>query len=132
MTSFVASIAAQPAVRQILTQKQQEYGAQGGLVAEGRDMGTDVFPNADLKIFLTASVEERARRRWRDLKNRGLPVSDLAEVEQSIRERDLKDTTRLLSPLRRADDAVELNTDELSIEEVVQKIIMFYEKAHKY
>lgn len=128
VTAHVATIAAQPAVRQILVQKQQEYGRRGGVIAEGRDIGTYVFPEAELKIFLTASISERARRRQQDLKHQGLPCSNIKELEQSIYERDLKDCTRNLAPLQRADDAIELLTDYLSIEAVIEKIIELYQQ----
>jgi pantoate ligase/cytidylate kinase len=95
-------------------------------VVEGRDIGTYVFPDAELKIFLTASVEERARRRQKDLQNQGITDIDLGELEQAIQERDRKDSTRALAPLRKAEDAIELTTDGLTIDQVVDKIVAFY------
>ncbi len=129
VTSNVSAIAAQPAVRQALVRQQQRYGHQGGIVIEGRDIGTYVFPDAELKIFLTASVQERARRRQKDLETQGIVAISLDELEQAIQERDRKDSTRILAPLRKADDAIELNTDGLTIEEVVAKIVDFYHKV---
>ena len=112
-------MAAPQVLRPALTQQQQQLGQQGGLVAEGRDIGTAVFPDAELKIYLTATVAERARRRAADLTSRGLPVPELSQLEQEIADRDHKDSTREVAPLRQASDAVELLSDGLSIEEVV-------------
>lgn len=129
VTSQVSAIAAQPAVRQALVRQQQRYGHQGGIVVEGRDIGTYVFPDAELKIFLTASVQERARRRQKDLQTQGIADISLDDLEQAIQERDRKDSTRVLAPLRKADDAIELTTDGLTIEQVVDKIVDFYQTA---
>jgi pantoate ligase/cytidylate kinase len=126
VTDQVSAIAAQPYVRQALVQQQQRYGRRGGVIMEGRDIGTHVFPNAELKIFLTASVHERARRRQQDLKNQGQGDWDLDHLEQSIYERDRKDSTRLIAPLRKADDAIELQTDHLSIDDVTAQIVQLY------
>jgi pantoate ligase/cytidylate kinase len=126
VTSQVSAIAAQPAVREALVRQQQRYGQQGGIVVEGRDIGTYVFPDAELKIFLTASVQERARRRQKDLQTQGIADISLGELEQAIQERDRKDSTRALAPLRKADDAIELNTDGLTVEQVVDKIVDLY------
>ncbi len=127
VTAQVPIIAAQPAVRTELVKQQQQYGKSGGIVAEGRDIGTHVFPDAELKIFLTASVTERAYRRQQDLKTRGLPVPSLEELEHTIHQRDLKDYNRENSPLRQAEDAIELKTDHLSIEQVQTRIIELYQ-----
>ena len=123
ISSTVSSIAAQQAVREALTKQQKELGLTGGLVAEGRDIGTAVFPNAILKIFLTASPGERAKRRSHDLKHRGFPVPDLIELERQIRERDEADSSREIAPLLKANDAKELITDGMNIEEVTNAII---------
>lgn len=122
VTANVSAVAALPCVRQFLVQQQQDFGASGGLVAEGRDMGTHVFPNAELKIFLTASVAERARRRKRDLEQQGYAVA-LSQLEGEIAERDRRDSSRVLAPLQKAQDAIEIQTDDLSIEEVVERIV---------
>ena len=98
-------------------------GARGGLVAEGRDIGTAVFPDADLKVFLTASVAERARRRALDLEQRGFPVPDPAELEAQIAERDHRDSTRSEAPLVKAGDALEIVTDGMSIEAVIHVLV---------
>lgn len=127
VTANVSAIASQKAVRQALLQQQQRWGVQGGLVAEGRDIGTHVFPDAELKIFLTASVSERARRRQQDYQKQGRQVDfTLEQIEQTIQERDRADSTRELAPLEKAPDAVELCTDGLSIAEVTDKIIFLY------
>ena len=126
----VSNIAAQPAVRQVLLRQQQHYGVAGGVVMEGRDIGTQVFPNAELKIFLTASVAERARRRLQDMQAQQQPVESLEDLERAIDDRDHKDSTRRVSPLRKAEDAVEINTDGLSVEVVVDKIVtLFHERV---
>jgi pantoate ligase/cytidylate kinase len=119
-------VAAQSAVRQFLVQQQQNYGSRGGLVAEGRDIGTHVFPHAELKIFLTASVRERARRRRQDLERQGQNVMSLDRLEQAIAERDRKDSTRVLAPLCKAPEAIEIQTDGLSISDVIGKIVDCY------
>ena len=99
-------------------------------MAEGRDIGTAVFPDAELKIFLTATVAERARRRAADLQQRGLPVPVLEQLEQEIAERDHQDSTRSVAPLQQADDAVELLSDGLCIDEVVERILgLFRERV---
>ena len=126
VTSHVSAVSAQPAVRWALVRQQQIYGKQGGMVVEGRDIGTNVFPDAELKIFLTASVQERARRRQRDLQNQGIGDVNLDELEQAICDRDLKDSTRALAPLSKADDAIELITDGLTIQAVIDQIVEQY------
>ncbi|WP_339367182.1 (d)CMP kinase, partial [Picosynechococcus sp. PCC 7002] len=109
-----------------LVKQQQRLGENGGLVAEGRDIGTHVFPDAELKIFLTATPAERARRRAKDLTAQGETNIDLGQLEAEITERDRLDSTRAIAPLTKAPDAVELITDDLSIEAVVAKIIHLY------
>lgn len=131
VTAQVSTIAAQAAVRTKLVEQQQRYGEQGGIVADGRDIGTKVFPDAELKIYLTASVEERARRRYRDLDAVGAELPRLKDLEQSIAERDRKDSTRAVSPLKKADDAIELVTDELTAEQVIEKIASLYRQLPK-
>ena len=132
VTANVSAIAAQPEVREILVKQQQLIGQDGGVVMEGRDIGTHVFPDAEVKIFLTASAGERAKRRHADLLAQGQVAPDLATLEQEIQERDRKDSTRTHAPLVRAEDATLVNTDGLSIEEVVSTIVNLYEaQAHK-
>ncbi|MFQ4134692.1 bifunctional pantoate--beta-alanine ligase/(d)CMP kinase [Nodosilinea sp. PGN35] len=127
VTAAVSVVSAQPTVRQTLLQQQQQYGVTGGVVMEGRDIGTQVFPQAELKIFLTASVDERARRRQRDLAAQAQPAASLEELAQAIGDRDRQDSSRRVSPLRQADDAIVLNTDGLAIDEVVEKIVQLFE-----
>jgi pantoate ligase/cytidylate kinase len=126
VTSHVSAVSAQPAVRWALVRQQQVYGKQGGIVVEGRDIGTNVFPDAELKIFLTASVQERARRRQRDLQDQGIGNVNLDELEQAIYDRDRKDSTRALAPLCKADDAIEIITDGLTIQAVIDQIVERY------
>ncbi len=126
VTSNVSAIAAQPTVRNELVRQQRRYGRNGGIVIDGRDIGTYVFPDAELKIFLTASVQERARRRQQDLKHQGKETISLDALEQAIYERDRKDSTRALAPLRQAEDAIEIQTDALSIAEVVDRVMQLY------
>ena len=122
VTGSVSLVAAHPCVRALLTQQQQRLGVRGGLVAEGRDIGTAVFPDADVKVFLTATPEERARRRAKDLEARGHAVPELSELEAQIVERDRLDSTREVAPLVQADDATELITDGMSIEAVIDAL----------
>jgi len=128
VTSQVSAIAAQPAVRQALVLQQQSWGQKGGLVAEGRDIGTHVFPDAELKIFLTASVKERARRRQLDFQHQGQVDVSLDQLERDITERDWKDSTRNVAPLQKAADAIEIQTDGLSVAQVTAEIVKCYHK----
>jgi pantoate ligase/cytidylate kinase len=123
VTAQVSAVAAHGCVRQALTAQQQAMGRKGGLVAEGRDIGTAVFPDAELKVFLTATVAERARRRALDLEQRGFAVPPLAELEAQIAERDHLDSSREVAPLCQAPDAVELVTDGMAIEAVIQALV---------
>ncbi|MGC1456928.1 MAG: (d)CMP kinase [Steroidobacteraceae bacterium] len=115
-------VAAWPAVREALLDRQRRFAREPGLVADGRDMGTVVFPYAPLKVFLTASPEERARRRYKQLKDKGSGVS-LAALSREIAERDLKDSTRAVAPLRPAPDAHVIDSTNLSIQEVVEQVL---------
>ena len=123
VTAKVSVVAAHRCVRQALTAQQKAMGAKGGLVAEGRDIGTAVFPDADLKVFLTATVQERARRRALDLEQRGFPVPDRNALEAQIAERDRLDSSREEAPLIQADDATELVTDGMSIDAVIHALV---------
>jgi CMP/dCMP kinase len=115
-------VAAWPAVRSALLERQRRFAREPGLVADGRDMGTVVFPAAALKVFLTASPEERARRRYKQLKDKGSDVS-LAALSREIADRDLKDSTRAVSPLRPAPDAHVIDSTHLSIAQVVEQVL---------
>jgi pantoate ligase/cytidylate kinase len=128
VTAQVSTIAAQGAVREALVKQQQAYGRRGGIVVDGRDIGTYVFPDAELKIYLTASIQERARRRQLDLQNLGQPELSLSELERAIAERDRKDSTRAIAPLRKAEDAIEIQTDNLTIDEVLGAIVSLYQE----
>ena len=127
--SFMASkVASIPAVREALIECQRAFLKPPGLVADGRDMGTVIFPSADLKIFLTASVEVRARRRYKQLKEKGESVN-LSRLFREIEARDQRDAQRSIAPLRPAEDAITIDSTELNITEVVQKI---YELVEEY
>jgi cytidylate kinase len=117
-----SAIAALPAVREALKQKQRDFLRRPGLVADGRDMGTVIFADAPHKIFLTASAEERARRRYKQLKEKGVPVK-LSSLLHDIRARDARDAERVIAPLRPAPDAVLIDSTGLGIEEVVERIV---------
>lgn len=121
VNDHVSEVASIKEVREILVKKQQEIAAGGCVVMDGRDIGTKVLPNAEHKIFLTASLEERARRRWNELKEKGEKV-DYGEVKNSIKRRDEIDRSRKYSPLKKANDAVEIDTSNLTIQEVIDKI----------
>ncbi len=116
-----SQVAQIPAVREALLARQRAFREAPGLVADGRDMGTVVFPDAVLKIFLTASAEERARRRYNQLKDKGLGVTMRGLLDE-IAERDARDRERAASPLVAAEDAVQLDTSELTIDEVVDRL----------
>jgi cytidylate kinase len=115
-------VAAWPAVREALLERQRAFARPPGLVADGRDMGTVVFPQAQLKVFLTASPEERALRRYKQLKDKGSDVS-LAALSREITERDLRDSTRAVAPLKPAPDAEVIDSTGLSIEAVVDRVM---------
>ena len=108
-------------IRRILVERQKALLAGGGFTLDGRDATTVVAPDAQVKVFMTASIEERARRRYEELKQRGMPA-DLQEIKDQIAERDHRDSTRADSPLRIADDATVVDTDKLTIDEVVAKV----------
>ncbi|MEG4520969.1 MULTISPECIES: bifunctional pantoate--beta-alanine ligase/(d)CMP kinase [unclassified Microcoleus] len=128
VTSRVSEMAAIPVVRQFLVKEQRRCGTKGGIIAEGRDIGTNVFPDAELKIFLTASVQERSRRRLLELKDTDRANISLAQLEQDIALRDEKDSTRAVAPLRKAADAVEIQTDNLTVAEVIDLIVGLYKE----
>jgi len=117
-----SKVAALEAVREALLQRQRDFQRSPGLVADGRDMGTVVFPQADVKIFLTASVDERAQRRYKQLKEKGISAN-LPDLLTEIAERDARDAERSVSPLKPAADAVMLDTTSLTINEVRDKVL---------
>lgn len=122
VTNAIAPISSNPRVRAIMVNRQREIGRAGGVVMEGRDIGTVVFPNADLKIFMSASIDERAKRRQLELQKQGLE-RDFAVLRAEIATRDEKDTKRSAGPLRAAEDAVMLDTTDMSIEQQVDFIV---------
>ena len=121
VTNTVSAFAAIPAVREKLVALQQEIARQGGIVMDGRDIGTVVLPQAELKIFLVASVDERAERRYKENLSKGIET-DLETLKEEIAARDYKDSHRETSPLKQAEDAIYFDTTGLSILEVVEKI----------
>ena len=131
VTANVSAIAAIPEVRQVLVKQQQQWGQKGGLVAEGRDIGTQVFPDAELKIFLTASVQERAKRRQQDFLAQGQPQVSLEQLERDIAARDWKDSHREVAPLQKAHDAIEIITDSKTVTQVIAEIVLQYEQVLK-
>ena len=125
VSSAASRIAVHAALRQALLSRQRAFRAATGLVAEGRDMGTVVFPDAILKVFLTASAEQRAERRYKQLIAKGIP-GNIDSLLRDIRERDARDSTRAAAPLAPAPDAVILDTTDLSIAEVTAAVLAFY------
>jgi len=119
---IAAAVARLPRVREVLVARQRELGLSGGVVMEGRDIGTVVFPNADVKVYLDASAEERARRRANDVAHTGSQAGQAA-VAEAIAARDKSDTTRAVSPLTLAPDAVRIDTTELPVEAVVERVM---------
>lgn len=122
VSQLVSHVAALPFVREALLQQQRLLGREGGIVMDGRDIGTAVFPEAELKIFVTASADVRAQRRFDELQAKGMPV-DLETIKQNIIERDRIDTTRSLNPLRKAEDAVLLDNSHMSRSEQSQWLL---------
>ena len=122
VTGLVSKVAAVPDVRTAMVDQQRRMGNEGGIVMDGRDIGTVVFPQAQCKIFLTATVEERARRRGKELEAKGETV-DYQKLQAEIALRDKQDSEREVSPLRQAEDAVYLDTSDMNIEQVTNKIL---------
>jgi CMP/dCMP kinase len=122
VTRTVSAISSLRAVREAMVREQRRMGERGNVVAEGRDIGTVVFPHADLKFFVIAGIEARARRRQKDLQQQGVDA-DLAEIESAIRKRDALDSSREESPLRKAADAIELDTSDMTIQEQVDFVV---------
>ncbi len=121
MSMAASAVSAQPCVRARLLELQREMGKKGGVVMEGRDIGTVVFPDAQAKFFLVADIEERARRRWAELKARG-EASDLERTREEVRRRDYDDSHRAIAPLRSAPDAMVFYTTSMDVGEVVRVI----------
>jgi len=127
VTGLVSVVAQIPEVRSAMTAIQQDMGREGGVVMDGRDIGTHVLPEADIKIFLTASIEERAKRRWLELKDKGYNI-EIKQLQADIRHRDEMDCNRDIAPLIQAADAILMDTTELSIEGAVQQILAVCEE----
>ena len=119
VSQWVSPVAAVPEVRHVMVAQQQKMGEAKGVVMDGRDIGTTVFPNAELKIFVTAEVDVRAQRRYDEMLSKGEPA-DMNEVKQNLQERDRIDQSRAESPLRKADDAVVLDNSHITREEQLQ------------
>ena len=128
VSSHVSPIATLAFVREALVAQQQRMGAEKGIVMDGRDIGTVVFPKAELKIFVTASAEVRAQRRYDELKAKGMDA-DYADILKNVEERDYIDSHRATSPLRKADDAIELDNSNLTIAEQKKWLYEQYRKA---
>ncbi|WP_304251688.1 (d)CMP kinase [Limosilactobacillus gastricus] len=125
----VSTVAAIPAVRQAMVKMQREIASQNDIVMDGRDIGTTVLPQAPVKIFMVASAHERARRRYLDNQARGIATQSIEELQKAIELRDQKDSTRQVSPLVQAADAIRLDTTALTIDEVVNEISEIIKKV---
>ena len=128
VSRIVSQVAALGPVREKMVELQRQMATEGGVLMDGRDIATHVLPDADVKIFLTASIEERAQRRWKEMKKKGYDMS-LAELQEDIAARDKADSEREISPLVQADDATLLDTTGLSIDEVVARILAMCSEA---
>ena len=128
VSNNVSQIAALPFVREALVAQQQRMGANKGVVMDGRDIGTVVFPDAELKIFVTASAEVRAQRRFDELKAKGISA-DYSDILKNVQERDYIDSHREVSPLRKAPDAIELDNSQLTIDQQQAWLLQQYQRA---
>lgn len=128
LSTLASAVATQGPIRAVLVAQQRRIGSQGGWVVDGRDIGTVVFPDACCKIFLTATPEARAQRRFLELQAKG-QVVDFETILEDQRRRDLQDSTRAVAPLRKAEDAVELDSSALDLETVVERILAIH-RAH--
>jgi CMP/dCMP kinase len=127
ITMFASAVSARPVVRSFLLNVQRDLGMEKGVVFEGRDMGTVVFPNADMKFFLDASPKIRAKRRYKELKSTN--PQPLEAVERDMDRRDKNDSTRHLAPLKPAEDAIQIDSTDLSIETVVERMVTIIENV---
>ncbi len=125
--NLASAVSAIPEVRDNLVQLQRDLGSKGNVVLDGRDIGTVIFPDADIKFYLDASPEERAKRRWLELQSKGISV-DLDKLTEEIIQRDVQDMSRAVAPLKKAKDAIYIDSTGLSIEEVVEKMLSEVEK----
>lgn len=126
-TRLSSPVSAIKGVRKRLVDLQRKMGEQGGIVMEGRDIGTVVFPNADVKVFLTASATERARRRTEELRAKGIEA-DMEQIAAEIAERDLRDSSRTHAPLKQAPDAVLIETDPLTLDQVIDAVVAVHDE----
>ncbi|MFU0828761.1 MAG: Cytidylate kinase [Lachnoclostridium sp.] len=124
---MASAVARFGAVRNKMVELQKKMAASSNVIMDGRDIGTVVLPDADLKIYLTASTQERALRRWRELKEKGIE-SDIKAIEEDIKKRDYQDMHREIAPLKKAEDAILLDSSDLTIEEVIDKITLLFQK----
>ncbi len=122
VTAAVSAVSAMKCVRDVMVREQRQMGKDGGVVLEGRDIGTVVFPEADVKVYMVAEVSRRAQRRQKELRQQGIEI-DVGTVTHDLMERDRKDSQRNISPLRKAENAIVLDTTNLTIEEQVDRII---------
>ena len=129
VSSSVSPVAVIPAVRHALVAQQQAFGNERGIVMDGRDIGTTVFPDAELKIYVNAPAETRARRRWLELQEKGDTTSTYEDVLENVVSRDHIDMTREESPLRRAEDAIDLDNSDMSIEEQNEWLISQFNRV---
>ena len=127
VSNQVSIVAKHAGIREEMTKRQQQLAEKGGVVMDGRDIGTHVLPNAEVKIFLLASVEERAKRRFEENVKKGYNVN-YETLAEEIRRRDKLDSEREISPLKKADDALEIDTTSLTIDEVAEKILQVVDK----
>jgi cytidylate kinase len=128
VTKNVSQVSAKVSVRRAMVEQQRAIGRKGGVVMDGRDIGTIVFPQAEVKVFMTASIDQRAQRRSTEMNAKGI-LSTEEEVAQQLKERDKMDSERVVAPLVKADDAVEIDTTKLSVDEQVEKILQLAFKA---
>lgn len=128
VSSLVSPVAVIPEVRERLTAMQQAFGKERGIVMDGRDIGTTVFPDAELKVYVCTDAEERARRRFKELREKGSVVT-FEEVLANVKERDRIDSTREVSPLRKADDAIELDNGQMTPEEQMEWLMAKFNEA---
>jgi len=130
VSNLVSPIAAIPFVREDMVEQQRQMGQEGGVVMDGRDIGTVVFPNAELKVFVTASAEVRAQRRFDELKQKGM-AADFDDILKNVQERDYIDSHREVSPLRQADDALLLDNSHMTIEEQNKWLLERFEEVQQ-
>lgn len=128
--NMASKSSANPKVREKLLQLQRDIARDNDVIMDGRDIGTFVLPNADVKVYLTASVEERANRRYLELKEKGIDA-DMAKIEEDIRTRDYQDMNRAIAPLKQAEDAVVIDSSRMSIPEVMDKIVDAFQESLK-